>query len=121
MEHHVQIDGHTPNDVADIALCRDVGEILEKYYPGHFWMVGCNHEAGSLHIELAYQEKTAKRFPYGYLLHIHNLSNPDVRRQKVMHAGGELLERYGLARGKATPYAALDVRNNGIDKSGEIR
>lgn len=121
MESHVQIDGHTVHDLADIELCQDVGAILEQHYPGHFWMVGCNHEAGTLHIELGYTEKTVKRFPYGYLLHIHNLQNHDTRKKKVVFAGGELLERYGLKRGRANRHAFADVKAKGIDKAGMIQ
>lgn len=121
MNAHTEIDIHSEFDVADIKVCNDVNDILTRYYPGHFWMVGCNHKAGTVHIELPYQTRIQTRFPYGYLLHITSLSNPDVMKKKVMIAGGEMLERYGLPRGAANDYTAIDARKHGLDKSGVIK
>lgn len=104
-------------DLKDIELCRRVADVLLKYYAGHVWHVEANGEkAGVVNIKLNYPDKLGILPKFGYRLHIDKLSD-----EKIMRAGGELLERHNLARSKATPYAVIDAINNGCDKAGEVR
>lgn len=94
---------------ADAAVCRQVGEDLTRYYPGHNWMVGCNHDAGTVVIDLPYA-KPLNMQNYAYVLYLTTILGADGRAA-VMRAGGELLERFGLARRGAkddTPEAAAE-------------
>lgn len=116
----VAIDIHSEYDAKDITLCKQINDILQKHYPGHPWMVGCNHKAGTIHIELPYLDRLRTRFPYGYMLHINKMVRPSVVRKKTIHAGGELLERYNLARGKATENSELDAAMHGLDRSNAV-
>ncbi len=121
MQSQIDIDGHTEHDAADIFVCQQVNEILQKHYPGHLWSVGCNHEAGTIHIELPYQTRVQTRFPFGFLMHISSTRSFAEMEKKVMLFGGELLERYNLARGAATNTSALLARENGLNLDGALK
>lgn len=110
--------GNSEQDVKDIALCKEVWEVLDKHYPGHPWMVGADHFAGTVSIQLAYEDRVEFNYSkWGYLLHIRNLNTPESMK-KVMRAGGEMLERWKLARTGASQHAVGDARRNGLMKQG---
>lgn len=109
-----EIGGYSPHDAADIALCKFVYERLERDYPGHDWLVGANSESGVVTIDLPYTKPYHLR-QYGYLLHLRALDGYDVAKHKIRHAGGELLERFGLPRGPATEESAARALHNGLD------
>lgn len=117
MHTETAIDIHSEHDAADLAACKLVNDILIQHYPGHPWMVGVNHKAGTVHIELPYQDRIRTRFPYGFLLHLSSLRSEAEARRKVVWAGGELLERYGLPRGRATSDAWNIAAEHGLDRS----
>lgn len=99
--------------MADQDLCIAVGETLYYYYPGHPWGVGVNLEAGAITIELGYQHPRITGATFGYLLHPQTLKGKGGIH-RVMLAGGELLERYDLARGAATDQSAARAAENGL-------
>jgi len=107
-----------PTAMADEDVCRAVGQDLERHYPGHFWAVGCDHAAGTVAIDLPYEKPPHLR-NYGYLLHLSTLMGPGGQLA-AMRAGGELLERFGLVRGPATPESAMLARENGLDADAAI-
>lgn len=121
MDAHTDIDIHTEHDAADIIICQQVNEILQKHYPGHLWAIGCNHDAGIIHIELPYQTRVQTRFPFGFLMHISSTKSYTEMEKKVMQFGGELLERYKLVRGPATDFSAALAKENGLDIDGAIK
>jgi hypothetical protein len=111
------LTGSGTNRMADQDVCIAVGEDLTRQYPGYLWMVGCNHEAGTIQIDLQC-DKPIGMERYGYMLHLSTVLGAGGQKA-VMRAGGELLERFGLRRGIAhedTPEIArahgLDVSNN---------
>lgn len=121
MEIHTEIDVHTPYDVADIELAKKIYDILDKYYSGHPWAVWADHRGtnGTADILLLYPNRNGQIYKFGYKLHIARLDTPYIKK-KVMVAGGELLERYGLPRARANINSALDAKNNGLDKTGRV-
>ena len=104
--------------LADQALCVRVGEDLARAYPGYQWMVGCNHEAGTVVIDLLC-DKPIGLANYGYLLHISSLMGAGGQA-KVMRAGGELLERFGLRRGSAQSEWKDQAVQNGLDLGNAV-
>lgn len=104
--------------MADEDVCRAVGEDLTKHYPGHLWFVGCNHEAGTVVIDLPYEKPLHLR-GYGMLLHIATILGAGGQKF-VMRAGGELLERFGLRRGAASIESADAAKENGLDAGNAI-
>lgn len=103
-----------PTAMADEDLARAVGEDLMQHYPGHPWMVGCNHEAGTVAVQLGYIDTQM-----GILLHIQKLLAPGGQKL-AMRAGGELLERLGLPRGAATGESAVRARAHGLIQDGAV-
>lgn len=111
-------EAENKNDLADIELCRDIAKVLLTHYPGHLWHVGVdsNPNVRMVDIKLAYPDRLGVLPKFGYKMMIDNATS-----HRIMMAGGELLERYRLARARATPYAHIDVINNGLDRAGEVR
>ena len=95
-------DGHTYTANDELLACR-ASELLQKHYPGYVWAVNVNSEdTGGV--------MTIKNFSvsssYGMILHIAKLDN---KLKKVVRAGGELLERAKLIRGKGKGIIAEHV------------
>lgn len=112
----VEASGETA--AADLALCKEVCEELNRYYPEHGWLVTCRHDAGTISIDLPF-EKPKQHALYGMLLHITSLSD-EVSKRKIMRAGGELLERWGIGRRRARPEDAWEAKEHGLDIAGAI-
>lgn len=122
MDVSPQIQCYGESGLADIELGKKMLDSLEHYYPRHAWFVNVNHEAGVLTIQLLYQEKNGivKKWAHGMLSHITSLtSDPEIKRRAMRH-GGELLERYGLARAGGNPYTYIDACNNSLDTTGIV-
>lgn len=86
--------------VNDITSCDDikmmekakiVGDILNDHYPCHLWMV--SWQGGALVVK-----NLALGSHYGYILR--DESDYGVLRREAIKAGGEMLERARLRRGK---------------------
>lgn len=117
---HVEAEGDTA--IADVDMCIAVGEDLTQHYPGHPWQVGCNHESGMVTITLGYpggQTKGGDQFQWGYCLHLSDLMSSGAQK-RVMRAGGELLERFGVARRAGDANAIVDAMAHGLDRSGAV-
>lgn len=113
------LTGSGENRMADQDICIAVGEDLTQTYPGYFWNVGCNHEAGTVTVALAIPGE-AGNTTKGFLLHLSSIVGPDGQK-KVRAAGGELLERWGLPRGRAPDDTIERALEHGLDRGGEIK
>jgi len=112
-----ELSVYTEGDVADIAICKKVADMLQKHFPGHEWLVNLHEiRQGVLVISLPEIFVPPSMRGYGYLLH---LSNADDERQ-VRNAGGEWLERIGLARERAREWAMQRAREHGLDLGGIV-
>jgi len=122
MELKLPIQAYGESALADVDLGQKVIDALEHYYPNHAFFVQCNHEAGTVTIQLLYEDakKVIKRWMHGMLIHITNLSTENDIRRRAMLDGGELLERYQLARSGANPYTRMDAGSTVIITDGEI-
>lgn len=116
MEVNVASSGETA--MADAAICRAVGEELMQLYPRHRWAVQADTFAGVVNVRLLYSGGS-KMGQFGYMLHMSTLmSGENMARKAIMRAGGELLERYGLARSRATEESAMRAREHGLISDG---
>lgn len=111
--------GHGVTQAADMTLGKRIMEILVAHYPLHNWGVEVNHESGHIVIRLIYKdfEGTVRVANHGVVIFIKNVQTEKALEERVMRAGGEWLERYGMPRGKATPYAIIDAKNGKLDLS----
>lgn len=83
-------------DNLDVVLAKNAAELLHKHYEGHLWAVYVNSKktGGVMVIKNLMVSGL-----YGYVLHLTTVyADPTLRC--VVKAGGEILERAGLARGK---------------------
>lgn len=104
-----------PTKMADADVCVAVGEDLSQAFPDYPWMVGCNHQAGTIVIDLQVPKPLGLE-GYGYLLFLSTVLGPGGRKA-VIRAGGELLERFGLPR-RSAPMETMEIaREHGLDAS----
>jgi hypothetical protein len=87
----------------DETVCRAIGRLLHSEYRGHDWQVWVSREAGIAKIWLNCLMNPA--FPY--VLHLTELLRP----RDVIHAGGEILERYRIPRSAVDLSLVADIRH----------
>lgn len=102
--------GSSTRELADIALAGRLAEVLEKHYPGHLWAVKVDSSQG-----VAAVQNLRLSGRWGFMLKLRDLTYQDEIAREAMQAGGELLERYRLSRGrfKESEYQALPTTRLG--------
>lgn len=78
---------------ADDSLAKFVSELLQKYYPGHPWLVQATHSQGQLTIR-----NPALSYKMGMRIFIPKIVNYNDLQGKIMRYAGEFLERHGVSR-----------------------
>lgn len=105
---HQKIESASGREMADLALAKQIAEVLDRHYPDHMWGVHADSLGGVA---------TIKNFRlsgnWGFVLHLPTIYSGSEFEKRVMMAGGELLERYQLHRGrfKQNDYDKLPVNN----------
>ena len=111
-----RIEAMNPEDIAfknrDMELAQLIGHELVSYYPGHGWQVECDIRNGVAKIFNCHMSGL-----YGYLLHLNKL-NLDTFRVDIMRVGGELLESFGLSRGKFDEAEVVGIQR---DRTGAAK
>lgn len=75
-------------------LAKRCGEALEKRYPGWWWTINPDENGGVIYI---YALRLSGE--WGYTIKIADIQDDTTDKQAIM-AGGEILERYNIRRGK---------------------
>ncbi|MDD2989812.1 MAG: hypothetical protein PHI64_12720 [Zoogloea sp.] len=96
----------------DLILAKEMAEALHQAYPKHLWAVTAEGEKGICTIR-----NLALSGQWGYVLHIPKIYSMSSFKQKVLRAGGEILERYRLTRGVASEDQLADLR---LDHAGNV-
>lgn len=96
----VQLVIADPGLAADEMLARRCLEVLDRHYSGHKWGVEAKSEQG---VVIVRNYDLSGR--WGFLLKLHGFNGlyMDPNLDSVMRAGGELLERYRVIRGRYKP------------------
>jgi len=95
MSEVIKLDETAGIDPADYMKSVQMGELLNKHYPGYQWAVNADHFHG-----IATIRNMSLSGQYGFTIKLDDqFSASDFDRQ-VMLAGGEILERYKLDSGK---------------------
>lgn len=90
--HEVLTDSPVVSATEEV-MAKNMAEVLNRHYPGYLWAVNVQGSVVNVF-------NFALSGRWGFTLRIpEQFSASDFDRQ-VMRAGGELLERYRLARGK---------------------
>lgn len=79
----------------DFLMARSMAEALHAAYPGHLWAVDCSGQTGMAHVR-----NLALSGNMGFSLHLRAIYSASEFKREVLRAGGEILERYRLARGR---------------------
>lgn len=88
-------------------LAMEVGDTLNKHYPGHLWAVTVDEDGGVLVVK-----NLALSGNWGFVFHLNKLPNGKSIRPAVVRAGGELLERYNLSRGRLIRNEVLELKRD---------
>lgn len=122
MELVLEADGYGANKIKDLAEGKKILDVLEKYYPGHDWFVNCCHQAGTATVQLMYEgrDKSTRIWKYGFVLHLNKLDGGNIDK-KVCNAGGEVLERYNMARGAVNENSIIDFFKHGVDAGSMVQ
>lgn len=97
-----------PNDFLEhsslVVVAKDGAETLNQHFPGHLWAIQINAKGRVFHVF-----NHALHDQWGYLIRADEVIHQGSIRRVFLKAGGEILERFGLKRGRLDPmaYAAL--------------
>ncbi len=92
--HKVEETSIDEESVEMEAKARDVAHILSKFYPDHVWIVGWMPGAALCVKNLSIPGN------YGYTIATDRIATASELTHTAMLAGGELLERCGMKRGR---------------------
>lgn len=98
--------------IKDFEIAKMIGTALCAKYPGHGWQVESDSRNG---IAKIYMSQMSSRAGYIYKLKDITLG---VFDRDMMRVGGDILERFGIARGKFTEGSVMgiirDIRGDAI-------
>ena len=95
--HKVELD--------DMLMARNIGDDLHKHYPGHLWAVFVDSEGGVVNV---FNRRISDT--HGWRFMLTDLTPYDTgASKKVRDAGGEMLERADMLRGRADGQFAKKV------------
>jgi len=97
-------------DANDYVMSKNMAEALHAKYPGHLWAVTCEGDKGIATVRDLYLSGN-----YGFILKLPEIYSASDFEKRVIMAGGEILERYRLKRGRfdQAQYANLPVNFSG--------
>lgn len=81
----------------ELVLAKDMAEVLHAHYPGHMWGVSVSEKTGMADIRNLYLSGN-----WGYRLKLADHYSASEWKKDVIRAGGEILERFKVSRGRAS-------------------
>ena len=99
----------------DLLMAKEMADLLHQHYPGHLWAVSCDG-AGSGFADV---RNLSLSGTWGFRVKLRELFSASDFRRRIVMAGGEILERYNLSRGKLRQeeLAAIPLTFNGDFKA----
>lgn len=89
-------------NATEMLQSKNIAEYLHKHYPGHLWAVQVFEGIVTI-------KNLALSGSEGYILHQDKMDNDG---KDVIRAGGEILERFRLNRGKVVENQFMDLKRN---------
>lgn len=97
----------------DILTARTMAEALHAAYPGHFWAVSCDGKTGFADVR-----NLALSGNWGFRIKLQGIYSASQFKKDVLKAGGEILERFHLSRGKLDDNQLSDLP---VDYAGRLK
>ena len=97
----------TALNLNDFLMAKDMAEALHAHYPGHQWAVTCDGTTG-----LATIRNLMLSGHFGYVLKLPEIYSASAFRKHVIMAGGEVLERFQVARSEFDEAAYTDLKTD---------
>jgi len=94
-------DSDIQAEMQSMAWSKRIAECLEKYFPGYMWAVHADAKNN-----IATVQSMALSGEYGFYLHLDKIDN---HNKKIIHAGGEILERYRVNRSRMDEAQVLNL------------
>lgn len=91
----------------DFVMARNMAEALHRAYPGQLWAVTCEGAHG-----IATVRNLLLSGQWGYVLKLPAIYSASSFEADVVRAGGEILERFRLARGRFNPEQYYSLPTN---------
>lgn len=88
----------------DLVLAKEVADALHQHYPNHFWAVQVEGKQGVIYVR-----NLSLSGSWGYVIKLGPIYSASELRRQIMRAGGELLERYRVARARADHEALVHL------------
>lgn len=79
----------------DIVMAKSIADELHGHYPGQLWAITCDGRTGLITIRNLFLAGDR-----GYVLNMANNYSASDLMQRVKMAGGEILERFRMKRGR---------------------
>lgn len=98
-------DGASMDDCHDMVMAKTAADALDKAYPGHLWAVDVN--GGMLNIR-----NLLLSAEWGYRIKVPTVFTASDLGARVLKGGGEILERFSMARGRFSEAKYLDLKTN---------
>lgn len=111
MNNHVEIvtpgTGAVQIELLNYEMAKFVGEILHDLYPGYLWRVNAELDGGIVNVLCA--DASMEK---GMTLMVADLVHEGSAKKHIMRAGGELLERFNLNRGRMIESELVDAKRD---------
>jgi hypothetical protein len=92
-----------PEEASDMAIAHQVARVLNQHYPDHLWQIQV--QGGGLvlrhHSISMVAAAFLKREGFSYLMPRDKMGTPKQIEHSAIMAGGNMLELFGLPRGRA--------------------
>jgi hypothetical protein len=82
----------------DYVIAKNMAELLHRHYPLHLWAVTVQGDQG-----IATVRNLSLSGQWGFVIKLGDIFSATDMDKKVLMAGGEVLERYKVKRGRADP------------------
>lgn len=96
----------------DVAMAKQLSEVLQRHYPGHLWAVNVETRSGLITIRDMYLSGQ-----WGYVLKIGAVYSASSLERDAVRAGGEILERFRMSRAQ---FVAEQYADKPVDFAGRL-
>lgn len=104
-------DSSASSMVYDHTAAKNIGDVLTKKYPDHLWAVTVNQGVAFIH-------NMALSGQWGFTIKLEDIDND---YKAIMLAGGEILERYKVHRGRMNEDEMMNLeRDFAFRPKGEL-